>query len=76
MHGNLLFEPKLLEPGLIMQPEMAAATANEGMVPKLCGSSGKAVARRIIPAAIERPIVDAELTPNQARRLRSLGAAK
>ncbi len=68
MHRDLLFQSKRLEPVLIVDPEVAAAAADERMLLQLRSVPGDAVAGGIVAAAVERPIVDAELAPDQAGR--------
>src|SRR6188472_4256253 len=78
MHGNLLFEAKLLEPVLIVDPKVATPSADEGMLLQLAAAPGNAVTPRIVAAAVERPVIDAELATDQSGRHRSavLGASQ
>ena len=68
MHRDLLFQSKRLEPVLVVDPEVAAAAADERMLLQLRSVPGDAVAGGIVAAAVERPIIDAELAPDQAGR--------
>src|SRR4051795_13759157 len=65
MHCDLALQPQRLQPGLIVDPQVAAATADEGVVLEVCECARDAVAGRIIPAAVKRPVVDAELPADE-----------
>ena len=66
VHGDLLLQPKLLQPVLIMNPQIAAAAANERVFLQLRPVPRDAVSSRIVTAAVKRPVVDAELAADQA----------
>src|SRR5215217_5693739 len=78
VHGDLALEPELLQPGLVVDPQIAAAAADERVLLQVRARARNAVASRIIPAAVKRPIVDAELPADKPGRLLKpvLGAAK
>ena len=77
MHCDLLFQPEYLQPGLVMDPEIAASAADEGVPLQLGERSRHSMAGCIVAAAVEGPVVDAHLTADQSGRLvGSLGAAK
>ena len=61
-HRDLALEAQRLQPVLIMDPEVAAAAPDERMLPQLCAIGGYAVPCGIVAAAIESPVVDAQLT--------------
>src|SRR5215218_8612175 len=67
MHGDLALKSQGLEPVLVVNPQIAAATADEGMFPELSDRPRYAVALRVSAAAVERPIVHAKLPADQSR---------
>src|SRR5690242_16541377 len=77
MHRNLAFESQCLQPCLVVEPQTAAPAAADWVLLEIAQTARRAVTRSIVPAAVERPIVDAELPPNEPRGLLlALGAAE
>ena len=77
VHRDLALQAERLQPVLVVDPEVSATTPDKGVLPELGEGRRNAVPRGIVAAAIERPIVDAELAADQSRRLVfSLGASQ
>jgi hypothetical protein len=75
MHCDIAFEAQGLKPVLVVNPEVSPASANECVPRQPREISRNTVPRSIIAAAIQRPIVDAQLSPDEPNRLLSrLGA--
>ena len=69
VHGHLLLKSQRLQPGLVMDPQIAAATADERMLLQLGAVLGNAVPLGVGAAAVQCPIVDAQLPADEARGL-------
>src|SRR5690348_7474858 len=77
VHGDLALEPEGLEPCLVVQPQMTSAASDERVLLELGQARGNPVARRIVAAAVERPVIDAELPSDEAAGLGvAFGAAQ
>jgi len=68
-HRYLLLEAEAFQPGLIVAPQIAAASANDRVVLQLVEAGGSAIATGVVLAAVKRPIVDAEPPSHEPGRL-------
>src|SRR6185369_16552096 len=76
VHRDLIFEAELPQPCLIVSPEIAAPTADDRVIPEILDRSRHTMPRCVITAAVKRPIVDPEASPDQSQRLLSRAAAE